>query len=962
MISNYTRPQTEIFQVLENTANPVLDRLHAVVVGPAFIHADSEAGNLRYRTYEQADVVPYSLMRDGQEVVKGTEVVDQAAVSLSAKNLRIELFTGNTDFIPLASNPTGNVLQYDDANGFYDSEDPDVATAFDFGRPPSPGDVYRLTDGSTAIERKVVGILGKDIAAGVAFSSYQGALAYPFSTPPATLATLVSTNASGVTGVGPDPAMSSDAKRFVRRYGKAGLGDQGGLRLTISVLCTSGNGTTTGSTFTATVNGVAVSAVAANTGSADTMFTLAGGAAIKFKALGYRAWQTNDTIKVTIDYSEEVIVPDSTLFNGSLDVTAYTYASATKRVASSITFEVLAISDADLYTVRVSDSAGLMTPVTLTLDGAPITPLTASLEYDGSTVDFYSPAIDPGQIHVGQKFVFLITPPSRSATVFDKVLLNLPVGSLEFTSVNAYSSFSGEIAAIEPVLSSTNYTVGASDITLGTLQVSVPGYTHENESVRSAVDGIGQVAPVWRAAISAGLNEGLVAIDSVQDILDNFYSVGLGSELGYGLLQAFNGSQGKRVYALNTGGITLSHFTSAFTKLESANNVYTIAVLTEDEAIMKLAAQHVQAMSAPTVKKFRRAYVGTDSPGEYPIIDVKEDDTAYTADIQVGGGGLYNLVTFDDELDLSLYTITAGDFLQVTGTGAKYAIEEVQAATLPGGIPTLALVLAEDVGFPMTGAAVKVIAADTPENTARFVWQRSGRLGSNTEQDRRISNIWQDSGNLGGTVIPNRFGACEIAGIRTALQPQQGLTRTEVSFIDSCPAMYTKFRPSLLDEMAAHGVWIVTQNSAEGVVYIRHQLTTAVSNGSLYYEDNAGVNVDTICFGLDDINDPLIGKRNATPNTVIEIKHKGIAYLSSLTKESLLTPDLGPQIVNFYNSAGEAGTLDVAIDPNFKDRIGEFVIVEIPLPLNNIRIVVQGRTIKNDGVFVNAITTSVATA
>lgn len=958
MISNYSRPQTEIFQVLENTANPLLDRIHAVVVGPAFIHADADADNLNFQTYEQDSEVGYSLVRDGAVVIKGAEVVDQPAVSLSAKNLRIELFN-STNFIPSSTDPSGNVVVYDDVSGFYDAANPDVAELFDHGRIPTPGDVYKLTDGVTTIERKVVGILGKDLDSAVNFSSYQGALEYPFSTLPATLATLVSANFSNG-GVDEDASMSAAAKRYVRRYGKAGLGDQGGLRLSIVVTCTSGDGTNAGSTFSATINGVTTSATAANSSSADSLFTLAGTSAIKFKVLGYRAWQTNDRISLTIDYSDEVIAPDSTLFDGSLDSSAYTFAASSKRVASSITVEVLSISDSDVYTLRVSDSSGLMTPVVITSNGS--APVTTELSYDGSTVSFTSPTFTADQLHVGQKFVFLVTPPSRSTTIFDKVLFNLPIGNLNFTSLIAYTSYSGEVAATEPVLSNVNYTVGADGLTLGTIQVSVPGYTNVNDSVHSAVDGIGQIAPIWRAAISAGVNEGLVAIDSYQDILDNFYSVGIGSELGYGVLKAFNGSQGKRVYALNTGGSTLEDFTAAFNKLESANNVYTIAVLTEDEDVMKLAALHVQTMSAPTVKKFRRAYVGTDSPGEYPIIDLKSDETAYTADIQMGGSGSYNLVIFNDELDLSLYTITAGDFLQITGTGAKYAIEEVQDATLPGGVQTLALILKDDIGFPLTGAAVKVIAADTPENTARYVWERSARLGSNTEQDRRIANIWQDSGTLSGTTIPNRFGACEIAGIRTALQPQQGLTRTEVSFIESCPAMYTKFRPSLLDEMASRGVWIITQNSAEGVVYIRHQLTTAVSNGSLYYEDNAGVNVDSICFGLDDLNDPLIGKRNATPNTVIEIKHKDIAFLSGLTKESLVNPDLGPQVVNFYNAAGEAGTLDVAIDPNFKDRINEFVIVEIPLPLNNIRIVVQGRTIKNDGVFVNAITTSVATA
>mgnify|MGYP001557956192 CR=1 FL=1 len=52
--------------------------------------------------------------------------------------------------------------------------------------------------------------------------------------------------------------------------------------------------------------------------------------------------------------------------------------------------------------------------------------------------------------------------------------------------------------------------------------------------------------------------------------------------------------------------------------------------------------------------------------------------------------------------------------------------------------------------------------------------------------------------------------------------------------------MYLKYRQTDLDNIAAHGTFIITQSSNTGAVFIRHQLTTETSKGSLYYEDNAG--------------------------------------------------------------------------------------------------------------------------
>ena len=74
---------------------------------------------------------------------------------------------------------------------------------------------------------------------------------------------------------------------------------------------------------------------------------------------------------------------------------------------------------------------------------------------------------------------------------------------------------------------------------------------------------------------------------------------------------------------------------------------------------------------------------------------------------------------------------------------------------------------------------------------------------------------YQDK-NSNGEQLKNYFIAAEMAGLRSAVQPQQGLTHTEVRFVGTAPSMYTKFTENNLDDIAASGTWIVTQEYEDG--------------------------------------------------------------------------------------------------------------------------------------------------
>ena len=217
-------------------------------------------------------------------------------------------------------------------------------------------------------------------------------------------------------------------------------------------------------------------------------------------------------------------------------------------------------------------------------------------------------------------------------------------------------------------------------------------------------------------------------------------------------------------------------------------------------------------------------------------------------------------------------------------------------------------------------------------------------LANQLSLDRMIL-VWTNNAkyldeNGAAKIMQNDYLAAYVAGIRAAALPQQGLSRREIDVISSIPSMYTSWSEELLDDLAAQGVFIITQDYKNSPVYIRHQLTTEVKKGILYWEDSVGVNVDDISYMAKDLVEPYIGTRNATPLTLDEINNKWYAALLEKTNANeigtfngadLDAAKIGPQIINIVD-----GSVTTKLHPTFKDRVVMTATLEIPLPLNTI--------------------------
>lgn len=470
-------------------------------------------------------------------------------------------------------------------------------------------------------------------------------------------------------------------------------------------------------------------------------------------------------------------------------------------------------------------------------------------------------------------------------------------------SFDVYNLWSGEVPSDYVTISATTASVAV---------ISIDGVTAE--------DGEGVLFPSFRSLQKGSVLEPIQRFTTSAQIVDAFGKIDPDNTLAFGLQAALRGSQGKAVYGARVRDNTVAAYLEVLKKAEQVRNLYAHAPLSYDIDVQLAVKTHVEAMSTWDVKRWRRAYAAVDIVAERELLEVSDNVVAQ-------GDAFGNLVVVTGTVDFVTLGVEAEDIVRYNAV--DYVIESVVGPDT--------LVLKEDASA--IDGAISIWKGDTGRAQSLYAADRAKQLNS-----RRMIPVWTDRGQIldadaSAVVVENFFLSAEVAGLRSAALPQQGLTQTEVEGVTSTPLMRTKYTEADLNLAASNGVFIITQDAEDTPVYIRHQLTSRTSQGPLYYEDSVGANVDEISFMLDDVTRGYIGKFNATPDTVRTIRNRITEELYNRSKSDRRI-QIGPQILNFAKE-----DVTVEIDPVLRDRINITVRVTVPLPLNTIVIdIVAGVT------------------
>jgi hypothetical protein len=568
--------------------------------------------------------------------------------------------------------------------------------------------------------------------------------------------------------------------------------------------------------------------------------------------------------------------------------------------------------------LRIYDAGGAEVPVVYNVvDGNSSVPMGAyGLTFDIAT---------DGDLCKGDKFYVDIVAAKTSSSEFVGVRLDGPVldtsHEASALTVSVFQPYTGLLDAAGTA-DATSYTY---DSALG-LSAALCGATY-TPGIGAFADTIGSVYLSYKAAVIPGSQESTVAITRADTMESLVGPAHIENWLGRGVAEAFSGSQGLPVYAVRTLDDTVESFNTALKKLRTTDIYYAITPMTDRMDVKLAVIAHCDEMSNKYNKNFRRCYVGTDSPGEYVQLG------AINSYGELRTCGVSNrLLTLDEShRESATFAQTdVGSFITceaLSAYGAQFEILEV--------VSDYELIIDINVAATTTVSGFSLVRSDTADNVVRFLQETAAELNS-----RRCVNVWSDlptyTSSTGSQTLPMKFVAAEIAGLRCALLPQQGLTMTEVNSITSAPAMYTRFDQTQLDDIAAAGNLVVTQDSEGGEVYIRHQLTTRTDSGSLAYEDNVGVIVDTFSYSVKDMERGFIGKKNATRTTIELLRSRLYGIAVAATKTDLAGIEIGPMVIRFFDEDGKEDSVTVRVDDVLADTFVTYVKLRVPLPLNGI--------------------------
>lgn len=440
----------------------------------------------------------------------------------------------------------------------------------------------------------------------------------------------------------------------------------------------------------------------------------------------------------------------------------------------------------------------------------------------------------------------------------------------------------------------------------------------------------------WRGLVPITSADTIKLYYSESEILEKFGAFDPDNPVCYGAIIAFRGAQGKPIYVVKTGSNDLAGYAAVLKQAERVDGILTMCPMSRDRSIQDAFSDHVSKVSAEDWKLWRRAYIATQNPGKFSIIDTVDGQQVISV-VLAGAGG--NIRVIWSGGDFITRGVEAGDLFRTnysTDGWGDQTYEEYEILS----------VIAEDELLLKTGPAAPIDPAEkfeiwSPDNGASQA-DYAGEV-SDDFLDRRTINVWCDSpikldADSEPFIQDPIYLAAEIAGLRSAVLPQQGLTYTELDHsVDRAPQMFTKYTNDDLDVAAAKGTMIVTQDLEDGPVYIRHQLTTETRYGSLYYEDSVGVNLDVISYAIKDILQPYIGKRNVNTETIEEIETKMRDVLGTFLDDPGNGTVIGPALLAFRD-------LSVAVDPVLRDRINISVTLELPLPVNYIAVTLRATT------------------
>jgi len=497
--------------------------------------------------------------------------------------------------------------------------------------------------------------------------------------------------------------------------------------------------------------------------------------------------------------------------------------------------------------------------------------------------------------------------------------------------------------------------VGSGDLTdyLGTY--TFDGGADADQLLLDA-DLMGSTVPTGRVYVSykalrldvtpAAEEPQLLSYESTTESVAALGAANAENPLSLAFYKALQNATGKSVAGIGVDDVsaarpmgTAEAYDAAFSFLEG-ESVYFLVPLTQDVVVQQALQVHVEAMSEPENKAFRCCLINQVLP-EYSSATLVSSGTDLNIEADFATTG-----TMTASVDFVAAGVEAGDIVIVAALADSASSPDVAYGTqgpLYGFVVeevgpdddnfTLTLDVADHAALAALWASqvdvsFSIYRSGSAISTASAQATALAEIGPNFDS-ARVVLVWPDEvlASIDSTeqAIEGFYLAAAVAGKKSRLPPQRGLTNSTVAGFTGLRHSSGYFSSSQLDEIAGGGTMIFMQETAGGALKCRHQLTTDVASIERR-EWSIRTTIDYTAMFFQQSLARQVGVNNITQS-----------YLDSLATQ---IQGLGRYLVE----AGVLSTFSISsigVDPDASDTVNVTVVISVPYPCNYIAIELQ---------------------
>lgn len=400
--------------------------------------------------------------------------------------------------------------------------------------------------------------------------------------------------------------------------------------------------------------------------------------------------------------------------------------------------------------------------------------------------------------------------------------------------------------------------------------------------------------------------------------------------LAFGVFKALENSNGVAVKYLNVCSTTmpldLEDWLAAIEVLVGRDDVYSLVPLTTQRDVLDAFVAHAESESTPVNGRWRIAWLNMLAQ---PVLDIysslaNDEPILATITDDPDTSGVQNTLVQATGAKFLTAGVRSGDTLRYNYTTDGFGNDSYSESQIDQVLNDESLRLLSGPTAPVNvPSKVEVWRTLTKTELAEELATYPGLYSS-----RRAYLVWPDVVGNAGLTFAGYFLCAALAGLRSGVLPQQGLTNVEILGFDDLSRTGEFFSANQLNIMAGSGYWIVIQDPNTGVVYTRQELSTGNQLDLNTKEQMITTNLDSISYTFLNRLKIYIGRGNVTP-TMINLLRGVIQGVITELSNTILIDRLGPQIITGIIT-------QLAPHPTLRDRVICYVSLDLPEPLNNI--------------------------